>query len=86
MGAVKQIEVPDDLFEELERFRRSLRTSRVEALRLLLGKERVRRRFLTLSKRQAQRAKGLSDDEAMQLAVEEVRRVRSLHRSRKRAK
>ena len=86
MGAVKQIEVPDDLFEELERFRRSLRTSRVEALRLLLGKERVRRRFLTLSKRQAQRAKGLSDDEAMQLAVEEDRRVRSLHRSRKRAK
>ncbi len=86
MGVVKQIEVPDDLFEELERFRRSLRTSRVEALRLLLGKERARRRFLALSKRQAQRAKGLSEDEAMRLAVEEVRRVRSLHRSRKRAK
>ena len=86
MRAVKQIEVPDDLFEELERFRRSLRTSRVEALRLLLGKERAWRRFLALSERQAQRVKGLSDDEAMRLAVEEVRRVRSLHRSRKRAK
>ncbi len=84
MGPVKQIQVPDDLFEELERFRRSLRTSRVEALRILLAKERAKRRFLTLSQRQAQMAKGISDEEAMRIAVEEVRRVRSLHRARKR--
>ena len=75
-GSVKIIEVPDDLFDDLESLRRSLRKSRVEVLRELVRRELARREFLRYAKKQGQGPINLSDHEIMELAVQETKAVR----------
>jgi predicted CopG family antitoxin len=84
MGAVKLIEVPDDLFEDLEALRRSMRKSRVEVLRELLRRERARRAFLHYAKKQERGPASMSDQEIMELAVQETDAVRRLRASKRR--
>lgn len=84
MGALKLIEVPDDLFEDLEALRRGMRKSRVEVLRELLRRERARREFLRYAKKQGQGPAFKSDEEIMELAVQETRAVRRLHHAKRR--
>ncbi len=82
MRAVKQIVVPDDVFEGLEKLRRSMRTSRVEALRWLLRRGLNLREFDRLWREQSERNADLSEEEAMQIALEAVQEVRRASRSK----
>ncbi len=84
MGAVKLLELPDDVFEDLESLRRGLRKSRVEVLRELLRREQARRESLRYAKKQGRGPASMSDEEIMELAVQETRAVRRLHASKRR--
>ena len=82
MHLVKRIQVPDDVFEDLEALRRSLGVSRTEVLRRLLKRERARRAFLRFAAKQMRGGPLPSEEEAMALAVEETRAVRTSHRTK----
>ena len=59
MGAVKLLQVSEEIFERLEVFRRRMRISREEALRLLLEEALRRERLRT----EVERARPLSEEE-----------------------
>ncbi|AEB11042.1 ribbon-helix-helix protein, CopG family [Marinithermus hydrothermalis] len=82
MGAVKQLTVPDDVFEGLEKLRRSMRTSRIEALRWLIRRELAFRELDRLWQEQSERNADLSEEEAMRIALEAVQEVRRASRSK----
>jgi len=69
---VKLIEVPEEVFALLERYRRRRRISRSKALEELLKKELADEEFLRLLDEQAKRNRDLSEEEAMELANEAV--------------
>lgn len=84
MEAVKLLEVPDDLFEDLEVLRSGTRKSRVEVLRELLRRERARLEFLRYAKKQGRGPDSMSNEEIMGLASQETRMVRRLHATKRR--
>ena len=72
MKVVKQIEVPEEVFALLERYRRRRGISRSAAIEELLKKELADEKFARLLDEQAERNRDLGEEEAMALASEAV--------------
>jgi len=84
MGTVKQIQVPEDLFQKIETLRRKRRVSRIELLRQLLDYELELEEAREELKAEGKLDEPLSEEEAMALANEAVAWARDkLRRSRK---
>jgi len=72
MGTVKLIEVPEEVFALLERYRRRRRISRSAAIEELLKRELADEEFMRLLDEQSERNRDLSEAEAMEMANEAV--------------
>jgi metal-responsive CopG/Arc/MetJ family transcriptional regulator len=78
---MKTLEVPENLFEQFEAYRRSKHVSRSEAFKELLQQARLEEKWWREMKRRPAGAPELSEDEADALAVEAVREYRRSRRN-----
>ena len=74
------LELPEDVFAELELYRRRRRLSRAEALKEILRQAQLEEEWWREISRPGPKAADISEEEAERLAVEGVREVRRARR------
>lgn len=77
---MKILELPEDVFAELESYRRRRRLSRAEALKEVLRQAQLEEEWWQEISRPGPKAARVSEEEAERLAVEGVREVRRVRR------